>query len=243
MKKIYGFFVSMAFLTLGLNAQVIKVQFEGEDVSDNDTLNVEVAAGEEVTTYFILTNQSSETLSLRSAYSRLKVNEGDEFLMCFGECTTDTVSAVVDVEAGTPFNNFDIAFTSGSDNSTLIEVFLMKAAQDGTGEDVVRNFYVKYANPDVSVASTAKTQPLSVDIYPNPMSSNASINYFVPAKYGNAQLLVRNMVGKTVKTFNLRCGENAKLNISSTDLANGVYFYSIVSNGTTLTTKKLVVRK
>ena len=119
----------------------------------------------------------------------------------------------------------------------------MKAAQDGTGEEVVRNFYVKYANPDVSVASTAKTQPLSVDIYPNPMSSNASINYFVPAKYGNGQLIVLNMVGKTVKRFNLRCGENAKLNISSTDLANGVYFYSIVSNGTTLTTKKLVVRK
>lgn len=243
MKKIYGFFVSMAFLTLGLNAQVIKVQFEGEDVADNDTLNVEVAAGDEVTSYFILTNQSSGTLNLRSAFSKLKVNEGDEFLMCFGDCTTDTLSPVVPVEAGATFNNFDIAFTAGSDNSTLIEVFVMKASQDGTEDEVVRNFYVKYANPDVSVASISKAQPLNVDIYPNPMSANASISYFVPAKYGNAQLLIRNMVGKTVKTFNLRCGENAKLNISSADLANGVYFYSIVSNGTTLTTKKLVVRK
>lgn len=89
MKKIYGFFVSMAFLTLGLNAQVIKVQFEGEDVSDNDTLNVEVAAGEEVTTYFILTNQSSETLSLRSAYSRLKVNEAMSSL-----CVSESVPQI-----------------------------------------------------------------------------------------------------------------------------------------------------
>ncbi len=242
MKNIYAIF-ALLLLTAGINAQTILVTFEGEEVGAGDTVKVEIVAGEENTSYFNLTNMSETALSVRSAYSKLQTNAGDEFLMCMGECTMDTISLPVTLEPQVEFTGFDIAFTPATNNTTLIKVFLYAEGATDAALEELHSFYVKYHDPEVSLAETAKTQPLSAVVYPNPMKESAVLDYFVPSKYSNPQMIVRNMVGKVVKTYNLKSGEQSKLKINSSSLSAGVYFYSIVSESETLSTKKLVIRK
>lgn len=239
MKKIYSIFCAAILLAIGINAQTLKVTFEGEDVAQGDTLKVEKVAGEEIATYFNLTNLTESPMQVRAAFSKLNTQEGDEFLMCFGDCTLDTISPSVVLEPNVEFTNFDIAYTPVSNNSSMIRVYLLSAEDNS----VLFDFHVKYYSEGVSLPAQGKTKPMSIDVYPNPMAVNAVVNYYVPAKYKNPTMIIRNMVGKTVKTYNLHSGEETKLNINSSELTSGVYFYSIVSEGQTITTKKLVIRK
>ena len=83
-----------------------------------------------------------------------------------------------------------------------------------------------FGRTDVSLPTQSKNQALGVDVYPNPMANTAVVNYYIPSKYTNPQMVIRNMVGKTLKTYSLKSGVQTKLNISSSSLSNGVYFYS-----------------
>ncbi len=242
MKNIYSIF-ALLLLAIGMNAQTIRVTFEDSEVATGDTLDVEILAGEENKSYFNLTNMGTEAISVRSAFSKLQSNSGDEFLMCMGECTMDTISFPITLEPQVEFTGFDIAFTPATNNTTLIKVFLYSVGTSDSDLSEVHNFYVKYHNPDVSLADAVKTQPLSAVVYPNPMKENAVLNYFVPNKYSNPQMVIRNMVGKIVKTYSLKSGEQSKLKINSSEFENGIYFYSIIAEGETLSTKKLVIRK
>lgn len=240
MKNIYT--ILLAFLPIiGLNAQTIKVTFENEEIANGDTVKVETTAGEEVKSYFFLTNMTAAPIEARSLYSKIQTNEEDEILMCFGDCTTDSISPFVSLTPGEEYRNFDIAYTPVSDNPALIKVSLQK--KNGEDAETMISFFVKYHNPDVSLPTQSKNQALGVDVYPNPMTNTAVVNYYIPSKYTNPQMVIRNMVGKTLKTYSLKSGVQTKLNISSSSLSNGVYFYSIISDGQTLTTKKLVIRK
>lgn len=240
MKNIYT--ILLAFLPIiGLNAQTIKVTFENEEIANGDTVKVETTAGEEVKSYFFLTNMTAAPIEARSLYSKLQTNEGDEILMCFGDCTADSISSFVSLTPSEEYRNFDIAYTPASDNPALIKVSLQK--KNGEDAETMISFFVKYHNPDVSLPTQSKNQAPGVDVYPNPMANTAVVNYYIPSKYTNPQMVIRNMVGKTLKTYSLKSGVQTKLNISSSSLSNGVYFYSIISDGQTLTTKKLVIRK
>lgn len=240
MKNIYTILLALLPI-IGLNAQTIKVTFEDEELTNGDTVKVETTAEEEVKSYFYLTNMTASPIEARSHYSKIQTNEDDVILMCFGECTIDSVSPFVPLAPGEEFTNFDIAYTPASDNPALIKVSL----QQKNGEDTVTmiSFFVKYHNPYMSLPTQSKNQPLGIDVYPNPMVNTAAVSYYIPSKYTNPQMVIRNMVGKTLKTYSLKSGVQTKLNISSSDLSNGVYFYSIISDGQTLTTKKLVIRK
>ncbi len=78
--------------------------------------------------------------------------------------------------------------------------------------------------------------------YPNPYTSNTTIAYdFSTIKeYSNASIVVYNLMGKTVKTISL-LGNSGAVSLDRTNLASGVYFYSLVVDGARLRTEKLEV--
>ncbi|MEE0894569.1 MAG: hypothetical protein U0M28_01255, partial [Bacteroidales bacterium] len=172
MKKIYSIFCVVVLLAVSLNAQTLRVTFEGDDVSQGDTLKVEKVAGEEIATYFNLTNLTESPMQVRAAFSKLITHEGDEFLMCFGDCTLDTISPSVTLEPNVEFTNFDIAYTPASDNSSMIRVYLLSAEDNS----VIYDFYVKYYNSEVSLPTQSKAKPMNAEVYPNPMAVNAVVN-------------------------------------------------------------------
>jgi hypothetical protein len=75
---------------------------------------------------------------------------------------------------------------------------------------------------------------------PNPASSFASFNYSLKSNVQNAKISMYNMLGALVKEITLE-DQQGTLKIPTSELKNGVYFYSLVADSKVITTKKLIV--
>lgn len=77
-------------------------------------------------------------------------------------------------------------------------------------------------------------------VYPNPASSNATINYSLPTG-SEGRIVVRNILGMEVRSEIVQ-GGTGKFTFSVADLSDGVYFYSLFLNGEFSSTGKLIVK-
>lgn len=118
------------------------------------------------------------------------------------------------------------------------------------GQSIIRYVFFNESDPNDSICFKAlfNVYPLGIEnladraslssAYPNPASTEASFNYSVEEGV-SAYILVRNVLGATVKEIQVTGSGVAR--ISTLDLSEGVYFYSMVVNGKTQSTRKLVV--
>ena len=73
----------------------------------------------------------------------------------------------------------------------------------------------------------------SLNVYPNPANNDATISYSLN-KSGNVEIVITDIMGRTVKTMNQGnqvAGTSYNVNLSTSDLDNGTYFYTLTVNG------------
>ncbi|MBL7898234.1 MAG: T9SS type A sorting domain-containing protein [Crocinitomicaceae bacterium] len=92
-------------------------------------------------------------------------------------------------------------------------------------------------NTTVGVEENVK---VSYSAYPNPAGDIFNIQLKASANNGNYQVKIFNLMGELVSQENLVVGLNV---ISTEELTNGIYFYSIISNSSVIETRKLIVKK
>ncbi len=79
------------------------------------------------------------------------------------------------------------------------------------------------------------------NIYPNPASEAAEVDYQLLANVGEAKLILLNVLGSPVAEYELERGSN-KIRINTRDFSTGWYFYQLSLDGKKVATKKLLVR-
>ncbi len=75
---------------------------------------------------------------------------------------------------------------------------------------------------------------------PNPFAEQTTITYNVPEKYGFAQIIFKTVDGKIIKTVDINKKGRGQINVFANDLSNGLYMYSLIVDGMTIDTKKMV---
>ena len=80
----------------------------------------------------------------------------------------------------------------------------------------------------------------AVTIYPNPATTQATISY--NEEVANGKVVITDMLGALVQEVALPAGSN-KVEISTSKLNSGIYFYTIISDGKKSTTQKLMISK
>ena len=81
----------------------------------------------------------------------------------------------------------------------------------------------------------------SVIVKPNPATTWISVDYVLPNKAENANLIITNMLGVKTKAVELN-GNHGQRVLDCRDMANGVYLYT-VSCGQLQQTGKLIIAK
>jgi hypothetical protein len=84
----------------------------------------------------------------------------------------------------------------------------------------------------------------SLNAYPNPAANETTISYSLN-RSGDVNIVITDIMGRTVKTMNQGsqvAGTSYNVNLNTTDLANGTYFYTLSVNGEKQT-KKFVVNR
>ncbi len=80
------------------------------------------------------------------------------------------------------------------------------------------------------------------NIYPNPASNVAILNYSVFLQDTKAKIIVHDLLGTMTKDYPLNPFEKI-LKIDTQDLKEGVYFYTLYTDGENKVTKKLIIKK
>jgi len=81
--------------------------------------------------------------------------------------------------------------------------------------------------------------------YPNPFNPSTTIEFDLP-KEGNVTVKIFDIAGrevaKEINGLSLRTG-NYKVHFDGSGLSSGVYFYSLIVNGNSVSTKKMMLLK
>jgi Secretion system C-terminal sorting domain len=80
------------------------------------------------------------------------------------------------------------------------------------------------------------------DVYPNPVTDLAFIEYSLHDDQVKAKVVIHNILGKYLGVYELPPSET-KVRLQTEELPSGVYFYTLYLNNEGVLTRKLIVRK
>lgn len=133
-----------------------------------------------------------------------------------------------------PFGNI---FIGGDYEDTVFAVGHDTATHSGYAENI---FVAKFTgcgnNVNNSIADIHQNPLLNV--FPNPNTGNAAVRYLLPTGSNHAQLIIYDLLGRQSCGYQLNQAEST---IGINGLSSGVYFASLVVNGTIYFTQKMIV--
>lgn len=92
-----------------------------------------------------------------------------------------------------------------------------------------------FANPKLATESNSA---YLLQNAPNPFTQNTTVRCFVPDQVQQAKLVVYNMNGQLIKTYDLSKGMNA-VTITAGTLSSGQYIYSLLADGKKIDSKNM----
>jgi len=78
---------------------------------------------------------------------------------------------------------------------------------------------------------------------PNPFNNSSSISFYIPPGFHSAQLVMTDISGKVLRNWSITQSGSGKQIISGSELTGGMYQYSLLIDGKTIDTKKMVLSK
>ena len=93
----------------------------------------------------------------------------------------------------------------------------------------------------ISATSVKEDKLVFKGPYPNPASQMTSFEYNLPSSANSAQLIIRNSLGVEVENSMLD-NQSGKKSINVSNYSSGIYFYTLVVDGKTIQSKKIIVK-
>jgi hypothetical protein len=125
-------------------------------------------------------------------------------------------------------------------NYTELIPLVVKALQEQQEQiDVLKAENQSLKEMITDLGGTSSTLAWMKQNTPNPVRSSTTIQYFIPAELKSARILVSNAKGQQLKIYSV--SGSGTVNFSAGTLPSGTYTYSLVADGKTISTKKLVI--
>lgn len=194
----------------------------------------------EIITYLFVTNHSASTMHVKVKKVEVSLVDGSLNYFCWGLCYASNVYVspyAVDIPSGATDNtsfsgHYSPNTTVGA--STIRYVFF---DQDTPTDTVCVNVY--YDTFPAGIDNTIKNNS-KINAFPNPADNFTNFDYQYLLGI-SASVKIRNILGSVVKEINLKDKEG-KTTVATNELRDGIYFYSLIENGVSVSTKKLVVK-
>ncbi len=109
--------------------------------------------------------------------------------------------------------------------------------------------------PQDSSLNQSQSQSIALDVtlssksivleqnQPNPFKEQTTINYFIPDDAKNVKIIFTDLRGNIMKEVSIPEKGNGQINVYAQDLSSGIYTYTLVSDGVTIDSKKMVCSK
>lgn len=251
MKKVLSFLSFFAFI-FSINAQSLVLHQGSQALSNDQELSFTVDVNTNMlgapTTSLKVENVSDDFIQVKVKKTIIDTVTGSENAFCWGQCFVPRVSVslsplIIDANDFNEDSFYAEYWPKGLEGTSTIRYTFF--VYEGSDEDytdsvsVIMNFVVTPASVEQYILSNSTLS----NARPNPANNSTSIPYSLPNSFnGDAQIVVKNLLGSTVFSETIN-NTNGKVNVNTSEFDAGIYFYSLVVNGQTFYTKKLIVKR
>ena len=186
-------------------------------------------------------NISTNTITVKCKRIINSMSQGNINYFCFaGSCygPSTRVSGSSALMAPDSTNGSFIGYLQDSaascDDTVTYCFFNVNDTTDATCYTVVYHFR------PTGISQVSPANSVLLNVYPNPVDFEATFQYSLPREFNSAQVIIMNMLGNKVGEYELNSNKPSLI-ISTADLSNGIYFYSLEVDGKVISTKKLMV--
>lgn len=107
-------------------------------------------------------------------------------------------------------------------------------------EPTLASLETNITNTSIDLTSVEDKKVSLYQNYPNPFMDNTIIQYFIPENSQDAVLVLKDGMGQVLNSIPLPAKGEHQLELSLNDLPNGMYYYTLVIDGESISTKKMV---
>jgi hypothetical protein len=240
MKKFLLLFYFAYMAALLAYSQSLQLSDSTGPIANNATIyKYGSPSADEIVSFVFVKNTTTDSISVKVKKVELSTQPGTSNVFCWGLCFDPSIFVSPDpkvIHAGeTDSTNFSGHYipTGVVGISTIRYVFFnTNNLSDTVCVNINFSTYPQGFNdmPNVTLSNA----------YPNPANHSVSFNCSTPQN-SYAQLIIRNVLGSIIREVDIT-NNSGKLSLNTSDLADGVYFYSFLVNGKSQVTKKLVIR-
>ena len=200
----------------------------------------------DITALWDVINTSSETVSFRARRSVIDEVPGSDNRFCWGPICyepTDNMSFeeevfLVILEPDSISSTFKGYYNANGNAGCTVVTYCFFDLEDTSDE--ICHTVTFAADCVVDVEEEEISEEQLGQIGPNPLEGVGTFTYSLNDIDVDSKIVFYNMVGEQVKEVSLT-NPHGMVVVNSADFTNGVYFYSLVSKGQIVSTKKLVV--
>ena len=187
-------------------------------------------------------NNTDKTLTLIIRKVNSQIGSTQKSFFCQGnDCFDNKIEDyILKVEPGQTLSSFQIALDAGlvPGVSTLKYIAYSKSNPAHSIE-----FDINFVVDEKEKKTIYNSKDITIkDVYPNPVTENAFVDYRLVTESVKAKIIVHNILGNPVGEYALSPTETL-LRIKTDDLTSGIYFYTLYINGEVEYTQKIIVRK
>ena len=127
-------------------------------------------------------------------------------------------------------------------NYEVLTVFLVEAVKEQ--QNILNKLSSQYNELYTYMDRTNPTNKSKLyQNHPNPFDNECIIDYYLDDNDENAEIIILNMVGETLKVYKLVGHGMGNITIDSDEFKNGLYYYCLVINNIVSDTKKMIISK
>lgn len=231
MKRILFFALLISCISFA-NAQVLTVSYNGEEVTENDTLTLKAGNNNEIQFEPIFHNNEMFNLVCIVRGEKLNQTTAEIVSICTIVCKDGYVSVPFPFSGNSTYGDTKVDFEVPEDAAPgLFKITIYDTADTETNA----SFYVKVYNKNAGVEEAVASA--RVKVWPNPASEEVNVEYSQSNHEGSIRLY--DMSGRMVKEV-ATSGTEGRVRIELQGLPKGVYMLS--TNDKESGVKKIVVR-
>lgn len=237
--KLLLLFFTWLWLFLPIIAEAQQIRVLSEDLQFSGDL------GSSQRKSIILQNESNQSKTYLLKNLRGNVGSSQKVKICIGEqCfdpKRDLAKIKISLEPGEIMTDLYLEFEMGIvETMGSFDLFFVNA------ENIRETFMVEarysVSNPDTKIDEFDYKDIKLSDVYPNPSSRIAQLDYQLKNPRVKAKITINSFIGNPIAEYELD-PERSTLSINVSEFKEGIYFYTLFLGNKNIVTKKLQIKK
>jgi hypothetical protein len=210
----------------------------------NSTPNVSGDGSTTIEGHADLKNISSSTKIVRVERIQNTLATGHLNYFCWDECLSPNgnISGNDTILAGATSTKFKAYLTPGGNMGTSTASYKFFDINNPSDSIVQQfTFVISTSTSSDKTLAVRNVNELSL-AYPNPAGTYTRIDYELSGSAKEANIKIYNILGSEIRKIEL-ANRQGTVSIDTDSMTEGMYLYSLVVNGKTISTKKFIVKK